>query len=41
LPLRPLFSVPFFIAFISRSTLLPAAALYFVVFLEQISSRPF
>jgi hypothetical protein len=31
LPLRPLFSWPFFIAFISVSTLLPAAGLYFRV----------
>jgi hypothetical protein len=31
LPLRPLFSLPCFIAFISVSTLLPAAGLYFRV----------
>src|ERR1035437_8171636 len=31
LPLLPLFSLPCFIAFISRSTLLPAAGLYFRV----------
>src|SRR5215472_9028565 len=30
LPLRPLFSVPFFISLISRSTLLPALGLYFL-----------
>ncbi len=29
LPLRPLFNLPFFIAFISRSTSLPADGLYF------------
>ena len=49
LPL-PLFSLPFFIAFISVSTLLPAALLYFrvlflldflVAFLVAIESSPF
>ncbi len=37
-PLRPLFSLPCFIAFISRSTLLPAAGLYFRVELDFLAA---